>query len=178
MNPTTLSLLRSLIGSQVTRVAILVFPDTDGISEADVQLLLQCLRIDGSVIWVSFGTDSDGQSPIVTTEDLSDYRQGARLNERLERWRVDPSEVTGYELFDLPEDHPCHIESGDLIENIAIIRLSDREASETGIIIRMANGKMLYSAPGGSGNSIGIELADFVWPYQVHLDWIVVNLGT
>jgi len=165
--------LRLIIGGRVRRLGLLVWPDSDGLDNTDVQLHLQIDCMDGIHREITCRTDSDGQTLKVESEHWQDGLPLSKLEERTKIWSS-PEFWNGpsgqaYELFDVTSDRSFGIGQGSVVTEVNLVKFADDQSDPTGVVIEFDSGTRLWSAPAAHGNQVSVNPQKFVWPAEIEL---------
>jgi len=161
-----------LVGAQVRRLGLLVWPDPKGLQETDVRLHLDVEFVGVGQNEFTCRTDPDGQTPDIDMERWPVGIPFSRFNQRQRIWATDQfwkSPSFTYELFETAEEQALGVGVGAFITSAYIVKFVDDVP--TGLVFEFDNGVQIWSAPSGpTGNGIGRKADDFCWPAKIELE--------
>ncbi len=167
--------LRAIIGSAVSQIGLVVWPDRDALEETDVRLYLEMTSADGSTLSAVVATESDGQTPSIEFVQLSDGLPFSELESRKSMWSRDDfwqsQKVFSPELFLVTPDSESDLSKVcfQSVSQVFLVCFGDDETTITGVVLEVENGQRVWSVPSAYGNAVMSDVPDDWWPSPVVL---------
>jgi hypothetical protein len=171
--------LGRLIGMQVCRCGLLVWPDEQGLKEISKSLYLELSDNLGASTGVSFGISPDGQTPQVEFETwpeqyrINDLESRAKLWQTREFWE---KPQRGCECFDVSGAEEYAGIVGHSLAEIAILCLAGAPEFPTGIRLGFDFKKDLYVVPSAGGSAVFCSLPSNWFPSR-HQELLVQRIS-
>lgn len=148
--------LISVLGAKISKASLLIWPNDDGLLDTDTKLNLELELVTGVNSFITFGTEPDGQTPLIENELIDNPMPYSLLNKRVIEWQRS--------IFS--DDGSCHVESfeinssveyqgikNSIIEDIELICYADTLAP-AGLKLTFSTGAIIWSVSAGDGNRI------------------------
>lgn len=169
--------LRLIVGGRVRRAGLLIWPESGGLENTDVQLHLQIDCVDAVYREITCSTDLDGQTLKVELAHWQDALPMSKMEERKKVWSSpefwNRPEGQAYELFDVTSDGGFGIGQGSVVTAVHLVKFADDQSEPTGVVIEFDSGARLWSAPAAHGNQVSANRQDFAWPTEIELVAII-----
>ncbi len=166
---------KMLIGSQITRCALLIWPDQDAPTGTAIQLHLSLSLPSTNTHTVTLSTDADGQTPVIRYEDIEIAYSFSEFPQRLSVWKTDEfwehATCIEYEGFDIQDSEQfAGIVGTKLLEIGIIVYEENTQKLPTGLHMKCSSGQEIWSVPAAYGNSIWTTLPTeyFIAPVRTY----------